>query len=153
LPGEKTSLADGLRLRSGPVRVPSLLLLPLLVQVVACGSGAPAAPRRFWSMAELEREASLGPNCRNPGGLACNYFVKSAASGTGNVLQFKRAFSEHQPMGYLTTDFWANYDRIWLQPMYILVTAWNESLPAVNRLKDAGGALVRPIFSVGPQSA
>ena len=29
-------------------------------------------------------------------------------------------------MGYITTDFWANYPQIWLEPMYILVTAWND---------------------------
>ena len=29
-------------------------------------------------------------------------------------------------MGYMTTDFWANYNQIWLEPMYILVTAWND---------------------------
>ncbi len=133
------------------MRAPSFLLLPLLVGAVACGDGAPAAPRRFWSMAELERESTLS-NCDNPGGLPCNYFVKSGKASTP-VVQFKLAFSERQPMGYMTTDFWANYDRIWLQPMYILVTAWNENPPAMNRLVDANKVAVGPIFSVGPQSA
>ncbi len=39
-------------------------------------------------------------------------------------------------MGYITTDFWANYPQIWLEPMYILVTAWNAQPPANNRLMN-----------------
>jgi hypothetical protein len=56
-------------------------------------------------------------------------------------------------MAYITTDFWANYDRIWLQPMYYLVTAWNQNAPATNRLRRADDTLAGPIFSVGPHSA
>ena len=42
-------------------------------------------------------------------------------------------------MGYMTTDFWANYDRIWLEPMYILVTAWNARRRWTTGLRDADG--------------
>jgi hypothetical protein len=56
-------------------------------------------------------------------------------------------------MGYITTDFWANYPQIWLEPMYILVTAWNASPPAANRLLDENGKPSPPIFSIGLQSA
>jgi hypothetical protein len=88
----------------------------------------------------------------NPAGLDCNYFVAAGLSG-GDVLQYKPAFSEHQPMGYITTDFWANYNQIWLEPMYILVTAWNNKAPGANRLLDDAGKPSWPIFSIGPQSA
>ena len=70
------------------------------------------------------------------------------------MLVFKLAFAEGEPMGYITTDFWANYDRIWLQPMYFLVTKWDELAPKVNRLTEEGTMTpVGPIFSVGPDSA
>src|SRR5206468_2175836 len=75
------------------------------------------------------------------------------AASSGSVVNFKLAFSEHQPMGYMTTDFWANYDRVWLQPMYILVIAWDDKPPAANRLVDENMVPVDPIFSIGPQSA
>ena len=56
-------------------------------------------------------------------------------------------------MGYITTDFWANYPQIWLEPMYILVTAWNDKPPGANRLRDENGDPSPPIFSIGTQSA
>ena len=103
-------------------------------------------------MADLQA-SSHARSCSNPGGLPCNYFVAAGAM-SNDVLQFKLAFSEGQPMGYITTDFWANYPEIWLEPMYILVTAWNAQLPANNRLMNpATGTTTGPIFSIGPQSA
>lgn len=106
-------------------------------------------------MADLEASFRGGSTCVNPAGLDCNYFVNGAFGDVNKaVLQFKLAFAEGQPMGYITTDFWANYPQIWLEPMYILVTAWNAQAPADNRLinpdtmKPTG-----PIFSIRPQSA
>ena len=56
-------------------------------------------------------------------------------------------------MGYITTDFWANYPQIWLEPMYILVTAWNDKAPGANRLRDENNQPSPPIFSIGTHSA
>jgi len=104
-------------------------------------------------MADLQASFHAGSTCVNPAGLPCNYFVNAGVTGN-DVLQFKLAFSEGQPMGYITTDFWANYPEIWLEPMYILVTAWNADLPANNRLKNPDTMKATgPIFSIGPQSA
>ena len=89
----------------------------------------------------------------NPAGLAATTSSPRATATEGDVLQYKPAFSEGQPMGYITTDFWANYPQIWLEPMYILVTAWNASPPAANRLLDENGKPSPPIFSIGLQSA
>jgi hypothetical protein len=132
---------------------PTLLLLVAVpaFAAIACGDGNLAPAQRLWTMADLQQSFHQGKACTNPGGLDCNYFVADGAAGN-DVLQFKLAFSEGQPMGYMTTDFWANYDRIWLEPMYILVTAWNDKAPLVNRLRDPAGNLVGPIFSIGPQS-
>jgi hypothetical protein len=106
-------------------------------------------------MADLQLSFQQGgntTNCVNPAGLPCNYFVGTGTSGQP-VLQFKPAFSEGQPMGYITTDFWANYPQIWLEPMYILVTAWNDKAPGANRLRDQNNQPSPPIFSIGTQSA
>ncbi len=103
-------------------------------------------------MADLQQSYRGGSVCVNPAGLDCNYFVDKGANGN-EVLQFKLAFAEGQPMAYITTDFWANYAQIWLEPMYFLVTAWNDQAPKANRLRDANGNLTGPIFSIGPQSA
>jgi len=70
-----------------------------------------------------------------------------------DYLVFKLAFAEGEPRGYLTTDFWDNYDRIWLQPMYFLVTKWDQQAPLANRLRVGDQTGGNRIFSVGPDSA
>jgi len=141
----------GYRAAIAPLIMPSLL--PLLLTAVSCGSGTPAASaQRLWSMADLQRAFEGAGPCDNPAGLPCNYLVDRGVNGN-EVLQFKLAFSEGEPMGYITTDFWSNYTQIWLEPMYILVTAWNDKAPKDNRLLDENGVMTGPIFSIGPQSA
>ena len=132
--------------------LPFLSILPAVLLTAACDNGNPAPAPRLWTMAELQQSFHQGSACSNPGGLPCNTFVDASADGTRDVLQFKLAFAEGQPAAYLTTDFWDNYDRIWLEPMYILVTAWNDAPPAMNRLKRDDGNVAGPIFSIGPQS-
>lgn len=104
-------------------------------------------------MADLTQSFRQDPTCVNPATLDCKYFVNKGVGDEGPTLQYKPAFSESQPMGYITTDFWANYPQIWLEPMYILVTAWNASPPAANRLRDEMSNPSPPIFSIGLQSA
>ena len=128
------------------------LLAPLVLAASSCGDANLAPAQRLWTMADLQLSSGQNP-CTNPADLPCHYFVDKGVDGN-DVLQFKLAFSEGQPMGYMTTDFWANYDRIWLEPMYILVTAWNNDPPAKNRLTlEDGKTVTGPIFSVGPKSA
>jgi hypothetical protein len=133
------------------VKLPAILFLPM-VWVAACGGNDLPQAQRLWTMADLQAESHRAV-CANPGGLPCNYLVAPGAAGN-DVLQFKLAFAQGQPMAYMTTDFWLNYDRIWLEPMYILVTAWNAMAPAQNRLLGSDGTTpAGPIFSVGPLSA
>ena len=134
--------------------VPLLTLaLSWAVAAGACGGPPVATPSRLWTMADLQDESHRG-DCDNPAGLGCQYFVMPSATQAKDVLVFKLAFSEGQPMGYMTTDFWANYDRIWVQPLYFLVTAWNQAAPMSNRLKESDGVTpAGAIFSVGPDSA
>jgi hypothetical protein len=137
-----------------PRTLAPLLTLPLTLALAggACG-GPPPAPNRLWTMADLQYESHQS-NCSNPAQLGCQYFVTPRLETDQDVLVFKLAFAEGEPMGYITTDFWANYDRIWVQPMYFLVTRWNADAPRANRLLEEDGVtLAGPIFSVGPDSA
>lgn len=139
--------------------------LPLLLLLLApaCEGPNPFPKPRFWSMADLEPAAQVAPGepCDNPAGLDCTYFVSDsteqidpATNLPAAILHLKLSFSEGAPAAYMTTDFWQNYDRIWIQPMYFLVTAWNDKKPAANRLLTTDRtAFTGPIFSVGPESA
>ena len=131
----------------------SLIVLAAL-GAAACGDAKLTPGQRLWTMADLQLSSHQGTACTNPAGLPCNYFVDKGRDQVRDVLQLKLAFAQGKPMAYITTDFWANYDRIWLQPMYFLVTAWDKNPPEANRLKkDDGVSPVGPIFSVGPASA
>ncbi|HEY0705303.1 MAG TPA: hypothetical protein VGG33_00810, partial [Polyangia bacterium] len=51
-------------------------------------------------------------------------------------------------------EIWLHFDVLWLQPWYVLVTAWDERNPNANRLKDPAmmNANVPPVWDVGPRS-
>lgn len=136
-------------------RSTATLIATLLLAGASCGQPTQSATsQRLWTMADLQASYHAGSKCVNPAGLDCNYFVNVGVDGVSDVLQFKLAFSEGKPMGYITTDFWANYPQIWLEPMYILVTAWNAQAPANNQLINPDTMKpTAPIFSIGPQSA
>ena len=68
-------------------------------------------------------------------------------------LKIVAGFSEGAPAAYVVTDLWLNFPEVWVQPWYILVTAWNDKSPRQNQLKDAQGKNTPPIIDVGPSSA
>jgi hypothetical protein len=133
--------------------LPTLMLLPLLL-ASACGGGPDpkTPPSRIWTMADLQASFRSDPICDNPAGLPCSYFVAAGMDGH-DVLQLKPCFAEGEAAAYITTDFWSDWNPILLEPMYFLVTKWDQNLPAANRLKTADDLPAGPIFSVGPGSA
>ncbi len=123
---------------------------------VALGAGCTdeTAPERarFWTLFDFT--AALGtsePIARGtttfPDGVLAEEFVSRSPEGnvTANVAT---AFSEGGTAAYLTTEIWSRYDAVWVQPMYILVGAWDEKSPGANRVPGAD-----PIFSVGRESS
>lgn len=54
------------------------------------------------------------------------------------------AFAEGAPAAYLVAEVFANWAPLWIQPLYVPVTAWDAADPASKALP---GAL--PVFSVG----
>lgn len=75
------------------------------------------------------------------------------AGSPNDRLNVLPAFSEGAPAGYVVTDLWVNFDAVWIQPWYVLLTAWNEMTPRQNQLKDADGKRTPALFDVGPASA
>src|SRR6185369_129603 len=147
------------------VRCALALLLPLL-SLAACGggSGIPPVPR-VWDQAALHAAFLAGGTspdaCKdsNPAGLPCNYFVDTGFvthddGSKHDVLQIKLAFTEGQGSAYITTDFWRDWNEIWIEPMYVLVTEWNAEDPEQNRLPAVPGGTEPsgPIFTVGTGS-
>jgi hypothetical protein len=53
---------------------------------------------------------------------------------------------------YATTEVWNHFDRLWIQPMYVLVSRWENGRPIVWPPPPGDAALRSWIFSVGPES-
>ncbi len=66
--------------------------------------------------------------------------------GTGLVVQ--PAFSEGEPAAFVLTEIWDAHPTPWVQPAYVLVTAWDATAPASKRLP---GSL--SVFPVGVESS
>jgi len=58
------------------------------------------------------------------------------------------SFSEGAPAAYYTTEFWYDRDPVWVEPLYIAVSAYDPQSPFSKRIPG-----VLPIFSLGAKSA
>ena len=85
-----------------------------------------------------------------PAGWPAAFFVRKSTAGDPEITDevvARLAFVEGKPAAYLTTEVWTNYRALWVQPMYILVTRWNEGNPTSAWLDGA-----RWILPVGEDS-
>jgi hypothetical protein len=127
-----------------------LLLLALLV---ACEKPPAPAPSGQWTLFELDRarargEAVLVGAEAVESGLPSTLFIQRASGGgLGPVVPLVPAITEGAPSPYVTTNVWANFPEVWVQPMYILVTHWDANTGTWARLPGA-----KWIFTVGPGS-
>jgi hypothetical protein len=53
---------------------------------------------------------------------------------------------------YPTTEVWNHFDRVWIQPMYVLVTRWENGRPVVVPPPPDDTGLKSWVLSVGPDS-
>jgi hypothetical protein len=125
----------------------------------AAGCQQPATttdePRLLYSLfdiqAALAEGRSLPAGPQFPGGISPDTVLTRGEAG--DVLKVTAAFSEGEPAAYVTTDLWVNYDEVWVQPWYVLITAWNEKAPRQNQIRDSAGKAAPPLIDVGPRSA
>jgi len=79
--------------------------------------------------------------------------IRQAAPGADMPLQL--ALGDTRTDGYrsayVTTELWAHFAEVWVQPAYVPVTGWNADGTPVRLLGPDGHW--HPIFSVGPHSA
>ena len=87
---------------------------------------------------------AIAPDEDLPGGIPLGLITSGPSPGA--TLTWRPAFADGQMVGFLTTEAWANYDRVWTQPAYLPVTlaADGSQQPLVKPWQ--------PIFSVGPAS-
>ena len=130
----------------------------LLISVIGgCTVSQTDGPERpeLWTLFEL-REAldsgrDGGGHRRYPQGIEPHEILAPGADGIA-TLKIIPAFSEGQPAAYVMPEVWAYFDEVWVQPWYVLVTAWDAKSPTQNRAKTADGMNAPPVFDVGPRS-
>lgn len=130
----------------------SLYRVLVLMALAGCELPAAAPPARLWTLFDLARAfdesaiVAAGADGLPEGIPAANYLA--ARGPTGPTLRISPAVSEKAGAAYVTTEVWSNVPAVWIQPMYILVTAWNADDPLSNYLEGAPW-----IYTVGPGSA
>jgi hypothetical protein len=125
-----------------------------LTAVGAC-SQAPATPAaKLWTLADIEAFYAAGaPSTKAiaadtelPGGIEIGHILDPATL----ALFSRPAVADKYNVTYATTEVWARYPQVWVQPMYVPVSGWVDGVP--TKLKGTDNAW-HPVFSVGPGSA
>ncbi|MFL5343331.1 MAG: hypothetical protein ACJ8AT_00965 [Hyalangium sp.] len=139
---------------STPFTLPRLALVPgLLLLAAACSSsGQPSAPApHVWTLRQV-RESSLFEG--TIAGFPASEWITprghplpqwSPPFHDTQLLQTEDldglnvlpAFSEGQPAAFSVAEIWERVPEVWVQPWYVLVTAYEPSNPSAYRLKDS----------------
>ena len=121
------------------------------------GAAAQLRKPELWTLLDTRRAQLEGrpvaPTTSFPDGLP-DLFLKPNPDGSATAtLKINAAFSEGDAAAFIVPEIWLNFDVIWLQPWYVLISAWNDKSPNANRLKDpATNMNVPPVWDVGPRS-
>jgi hypothetical protein len=75
-------------------------------------------------------------------GFPASYFLSAP-----DRVRVSPAYTQGQQTAYMTTDVWVNYSTVWLQPLYVFVSAWDQ-LPPARNLVD-----IPSVMGVGDKSA
>jgi hypothetical protein len=109
----------------------------------------------LWTLFDIRDALNAGTPVavtpRYPTGINPLEILTPAADGTA-TLSVLPAFSEGQPAAYVMPEVWAHFDEVWIQPWYVLLTAWDGKSPNQNRAKTSDGVNAPPVFDVGPRS-
>ena len=120
-----------------------------LVALGGC-SQAPALPAaKLWTVFDVQAlyaggapgTKAIADDDKLPGGIPLELILN------GPTLAKRTAWAAGQSVEFLTTEVWANYPEVWMQPAYVPITGWANGMPQIV------GKSWQPIFSVGPASA
>jgi hypothetical protein len=92
---------------------------------------------------------TIVPGWGLPGGMRLDRIITVRPDGP--TLVKRDTYTHGYKSAYVTTEVWAGFDEVWVQPVYVAVTGYPDDKPP-TRLIGAAGKW-RPIFSVGPDSA
>ncbi len=118
-------------------------------------ASAGKAPAELWTLfdiqAALEAKRPVARTASFPGGFPPETFITPQPDGSA-ILRIIPAYSEGEPAAYVLPEIWLNFDEIWVQPWYELVTAWNDRSNAQNALKGPNDEDAPPVWDVSHRS-
>jgi len=130
----------------------------LLISIIGGCTGSETGDQdkpQLWTLFELrdalDSGGSVAVTDSFPQGINPQDILAPAGDGTA-TLKIIPAFSEGQPAAYVMPEVWAYFAEVWVQPWYVLVTAWDANSPTQNRAKTSDGMNAPPVFDVGPGS-
>src|SRR5215475_4155892 len=113
-------------------RAPFLLLLVWAIGGCLSGDSADGddGRPRLWTLFDLRDALAAGAPIAvtptRPQGIDPHEML-APADGGGATLKIIPAFSEGQPAAYVMPEVWTGFDEVWMQPWYVLVTAWDQN--------------------------
>jgi hypothetical protein len=136
-------------------RSPAALALCFsLLDVVACDTPAARPPARLWTMDDyvaLSRGAGEGnPEAQLPAVMPLGMVLTDDGADRFR-LTLGPTMLEDYTAAYVTTEVWQGFDKVWVQPLYVLISGWSADGTPIRF--SASDPLSRPIFTVGPESA
>lgn len=156
-----------MRAYPGPVRLlPRALASAALLALGACSQAPAPAAAKLWTLFTVQSLYAGGaPSTKTiaagdglPGGVPGqpdgvplqNITTGPAVPPAGPVLTIRNGLADGYGVTYATTEVWANYAEVWMQPAYAPITGWVNGVP--QKVVDVVTKTWRPIFSVGPSS-
>jgi hypothetical protein len=134
----------------------SLLLLGTLASCTYSESASERRTPQLWTLfdlrAALDAGGAVAAAPSYPLGIAAGDVLATAPADATATLRIIPAYSEGEPAAYVMPEVWSGFDEVWVQPWYVLVTAWDAQSPSQNRAKTADGKNAPPVFDVGPRS-
>jgi len=130
-------------------------LLALAVAGACSQAPRPPAPEIFTLFDAQRLMAQFGPDYRIatdsgvPGGVKLSAML-DAADPTRLASDPTR--TGEYAATYATTEVWNHFDRVWIQPMYVLVSKWEGGRPIVWPPSMTDPTLKSWVMSVGPES-
>jgi hypothetical protein len=138
-----------------------------LLALGACSQAPAPAAAKLWTLFDVQALYAAGAsatktiargdglpssNPYTPDGVPLgNITTGPAVPPYGPALTIRNGLAEGYAITYGTTEVWAHYDQVWMQPAYAPITGWVNGVP--QKVVDTTDHKWRPIFSVGADSA
>jgi hypothetical protein len=97
--------------------------------LAACQAPAPAPPAAWVTLTGMQAAYDADPQAPIGAGLSRVFtagFPPDYFLSARDRIRLSSAYTEGQQTAYMTTDLWVNFPEVWLQSLYVFVSAWDE---------------------------